>query len=121
MRVKSMALCALIGFGFSYVAPAKADEIRHFKCTSSKWDSKFICTKKYSHKPGKTKEYRVNCLPRKNALKQVNCKPNHKAVSCTIGWIHADASGDTKYGTCSCTNWDITKKHNMKLRVDCNG
>ena len=44
------------------------------------------------------------------------CSTNNKNVSCTGSAACSDLSHTC---SCACTNWDITSRHNGKVKIDC--
>lgn len=101
---------------------ASAKPFKELKCVESNMNSNYNCKFKEKLKPLETMEFRGLCAQMREEKTEPDsqkCHENHRANSCTITLTHPKKTSPEIYGTCSCTNWDPTKSHNVKIDVNC--
>ena len=129
---KSAATCGLLAASclalvFTASAPSvtAAKTYKVLTCSSANYSdsSSKKCEFKEKLKKLQTKEFRGVC--KFGSDKQVpdsqNCKKNNSANSCTVTIDASSGEGDSSfvYKSCSCTNWDVTTSHNVKIKINC--
>lgn len=84
------------------------------------------CLFKFKLKKLQTKEFRGHCsyvdssgATKTYQPKAQDCRENNKANSCTAAIDPTGVDPTKKYMSCSCTNWDVTTSHNVRLMVNC--
>lgn len=86
------------------------------------------CLFKFKLKSLQTKEFRGHCAAVDSSgttktyqPKAQDCRENNKANSCTATMDPTTADPGKKYMSCSCTNWDVTTSHNVRVMINCSG
>ncbi len=125
-------LLLVISFMAIVLAPAATlaggDTYKRVVCSEEDYDDvkKQKCKFKFKLKPLQTKEFRGHCeYTDKNGKtstdkpRNQDCNKNNSANSCTGTWDKASATASSDYLSCSCTNWDVTTSHNVKVMINC--
>ena len=124
---KLTALFLALVTPLSLTAHAGGDTYKRVVCAEADYDDvkKKKCQFKFKLKKLQTKEFRGHCEYVRNEKTVVEkprnqkCQKNNSANSCT-GTIDGEGGGfGLGYMSCSCTNWDITTSHNVKVLINC--
>ena len=99
---------------------ASADTYKRLECDEGNGS----CSFKEKLKKLQTKEFRGHCTHPQYGINDktpsnMKCKKNTHQNTCTITADPRSMAPAKEYLSCSCTNWDVTTSHNVKIEIEC--